>query len=126
MLCDSYEIKHVLHFLVLCVRQELLMRIGGWTCSGQSSLASKMRGREGLGMRLLGVASFPGLPRQAIKNWSRGRPGNEANKELVQMVLGKLAMMLGWRIAGLDSRLGYSGIHALWMNRFQSPPWTTN
>ena len=27
------------------------------------------------------VASFPGLPRlrlQAIKNWSRGRPGNEA------------------------------------------------
>ena len=59
------------------------MRIGGWTCGGQST-------------------SSPG---SLLKNEGKRGPGNEATKELVQMVLGKLAMMLGWRIAGLDCTL---------------------
>ena len=50
----------------------------------------------------LSIASFPGLPRlqffyhlqyaklQAIKNWSRGRPGNEASFPLLHEAI------LGW------------------------------
>ena len=73
------------------------MRIGGWTCGGQSSLASspgsllKMGGGESLGTRLQGVGT------DGVR-----KIGNDVGLE--DCWVGGL---LGWRIAGLeDCRLG--------------------